>query len=379
MDSFKRKMLKKQFTLVELLVVVAIIAVIGSGIAMTYQNLDDHAKTAMEMSDMSALKKSVKHWSAVNNYKLPDGLDSLVDDEGNLYTPQQFADNSMTPTPSSTSKKGLNGPVGYATLEVAEAPDVVLQNLQAAGMKFTYLHRVAAGNANDSTFETGRMGGAVDTANTKATLVVGDTEARDHAKLIVAGDDSSHDYDGADDVEGNADDTDFTVDGDSFKTAAEFAQAQIDAQAILDAITTDKLAFVFPGGGTTMMGQTAPMNFTDEIITNAGLTQEQVANPNQTPSGAQKYYLVAMGFGRFCSIYQGKAVRADAPVTGKRQPQADDTYSRYLAVVRVPTAKYSTMTGSSEAPVLVDVLSPQGYSVAALRDNFIDDKEKIQD
>ncbi len=370
---------QRGFTLIELLVVVAIIAVIGAGVAVTYQKLDDQAKTAMEISDMAILKKVVKHWSAINDYALPDEMDSLVDNEGNLYTP--FLGHGGAT--SSSSGMGLNGPIGYATLDVQPAPDVVLNNLAAAGMDFTYLHLVDRSPANDSTFETtntvggiptGSFGSAVSTVNTKATMVVGDSETRTNNEDFVTnsdGTDATHDY------ATNGDYTYTTLSGATFgpySTEADWTTAVSDAQATLDAITTDKLAFVHPNGGMA----TAP-NFSEEIITNAGLKPEQVADPTVAPSGEEKYYLVVMGFGRFASIYQGKSVRADAPAVGKRQDQTDTDYSRYLAVIRVPVESYGAIGSTVDPPVVVDVLSPQGYSIASLRDNFIDDQERIRD
>ncbi len=399
-NELKKRILTKRnpFTLVELLVVVAIIAVIGAGIAVTYQNLDDSAKTAMEMSDISALKKVTKHWSAINDYKLLDGMDSLIDTDGNLFTPSTFGDFSMATqtfpeNPSSASGIGLNGPLGYATLEAATAPDVVLDNLQVAGMNFTYAHLVTATHANDSTYSKG-MGGSVDTSDTKSTLVIGGSEAKVDADEVVADapNGNAHDYDGIDNIEGNGDDVDYTfttvANGTVFgpyATLAEWTAVQVTQQAIADANQTDTLAFIFPGGGPQMMGNPAPMNLVSGIIANAGLINSQVANPNDyvqatnTHTAGASYYLVAMGYGKFASLYTGKGVRADSPVTGKRQSPKDADYSRYVAVVKVPIEEYNTMTGSSEAPVVVDVLSPQGYSVAHLQDKFIDDKEKVQD
>jgi len=351
------------FTLVELLVVIAIIAVIGAGVAVTYQNLDDQAKTAMEISDMAILKKTTKHWSAINDYALPDEMDSLVDDEGNLYTSVKIGG-----TPSS-SGKGLYGPIGYGTLEVHDAPAEVLTNLAAAGMHFTYTHLVAASNANDSTFETGMFGDAVDTTNTKATMVAGGSDsAVDAAEVVADGGGAAHDYGiGAYSFTAPTNGTSFGP----YATLADWTAEQAAQQAILDTNPTDKLAFVYPGSGF------AGVSFSDEIITNAGLKPEQVATPGAVDAD-DKYYLVVMGYGRFASIYRGKGVRADAPSYGKREAQSDHKYNRYLAVIRVPieTSFYGSYV---EPAALVDVLSPQGYSATALRDNFIDDKAKVQD
>lgn len=372
---------EKGFTLVELLVVIAIIAVIGAGVAVTYQRLDEQAKTAMEISDIGILKKVNKHWGAINDYALPDELDSLVDEEGNLFTSFRIPG---TGTNASSSGQGLLGPIGYATLEVVDAPDVVLDNLAAAGMEFTYVHRVDADNANDSTFDVGFDGFDVDTSQTRATLVAGDSDARTDASEMVADSGGTGiDYDGPNDIEGDVDDVDYSFTAPTngtvfgpFETEADWLNEQANQQAVLDAITTDQLAFVYPGGGVS-----AGPNFTDEIITNAGLLPDQVADPNVDPSSltTEEYYLVVMGFGRFASIYRGKSVRADAPSYGKRQDQSDTDYNRYLAVFRVPVDPFGGPTSTVAPPVLVDVLSPQGYSVAALRDNFINEQEKIQD
>ncbi len=357
----------KGFTLIELLVVIAIIAVIGAGVAVTYQKLDDQAKTAMEISDMAALKKVVKHWSAVNDYALPDEFDSLVDEDGNLF--------ELSTTPYGM---GLDGPIGYATLEVHDAPDVVLENLDTAGMNFTYLHRVDATTANDSTFDGGVGGYEVDTTRTRAAMATGGSDARiDAAEMVNDGGGASGTHDYLVGPYSFTTATNGTVFG-PFATEADWLAEQANQQLILDSPETDQLAFVYPGGGLQVPG--VP-NFTEEIITNAGLRPEQVADPSVPTASltTEKYYLVVMGFGRFCSIYRGKSVRADAPSYGKREKQSDKSYSRYLAVIRVPVEPYSTFSGSSEAPVVADVLSPQGYSGAALRDKFIDDQERIQD
>jgi prepilin-type N-terminal cleavage/methylation domain-containing protein len=384
-NALRRKPISNPFTLVELLVVVSIIAVIGAGVALTYQNLDDHAKTAMEMSDISALKKSVKHWSAVNDYKILNEMDALVDDQGNLYSQHSAAPPFSGMTTPSTSGKGITGPAGY-TFEVHDAPEVVLDNLAAGGMNFVYRHLVAGSVANDSTFDAGAMGGEVDTATTKMTMVFGDSDAKIDAEEH--GDEAANaagfDYDSdGNGTPGEASDNDFeftTSLGTAFayNLQADYTAADALLDGVEDAMTTDKLAFIYPGGGAQMMGSDAPMNLTNEIITNAGLTPAQVEDASTNP-GTGQYYLIAMGFGRFASIHKGKAIRSDAPITGKRQPVSKVDYSRYIAIFKVPTAPYNTMTGSSEGPVMVDVLSPQGYSVASLIDKFVDDKDKIQD
>lgn len=363
------KQMKNQgFTLVELLVVVAIIAVIGAGIAVTYQRLDDKAKTAMEMSDIATLKKVVKHWGAINDYKIPNEMDSLVDDEGNLYS--QMDDTTGTFTgyaPASSSGMGIYGPAGF-TFVVETAPTNALRGLANAGMTLTYTHLVSAANANDSTFEAGMMGGSVDTSNTKSTLML-QAEQDALQDFVTAG------------VLGSYPGT--AVNGETYADQPSHEAAIAEAQDVLDSPLTSKLAFIYPGGGAKMqmgpmMSVAAPMNVTDEIITNAGLKPEEVAIPGQSEEG-KKYYLVAMGFGRFCSIYQGKAIRADSPATGKRQSKELGTYSRYIGIFRVPIIPYDSMTGEGQMAELVDVLSPQGYSVAALSDNYLADERKVRD
>jgi prepilin-type N-terminal cleavage/methylation domain-containing protein len=372
------------FTLVELLVVVAIIAVIGAGVAVTYQRLDDKAKTAMEISDVSILKKVVKHWSAINSYTIPDELDSLVDSNGDLYSQMPTTTEGIQGAQGpSDSGRGLYGPAGY-TFMVHPAPDVVLANLSAAGMTMTYTHLVDAINANDSTFETGMMGGEVDTDNTLTTLASGDSAARASAQEIVDEKSAAEAHFDPLTWDGS---THFTSGSHDWADLGSYQSSYDAADLVLKAKKTDKLAFIYPGGGATMTipgGPTAGtysmgMNLTDEIITNAGLKPSEVADPTASDFSDKKYFLVAMGFGRFASIYRGKSIRADAPAYGKRQAQNAGTYNRYLAIFRVPVIASNTMTGASELPALVDVLTPQGYSVASLRDNYIDDEAKVRD
>lgn len=78
---------KSGFTLIELLMVVAIIAVIGAGVAVTYNRLDERAKVAMEMNDIGVLEKTISHWSFLHNGNLPNRLDSLIETDGStLYS-----------------------------------------------------------------------------------------------------------------------------------------------------------------------------------------------------------------------------------------------------------------------------------------------------
>ena len=73
-----KKAMKSGFTLIELLVVVAIIAIIGAGVAVTYNRLDERAKVAMEMNDIGVLEKTILNWSFLHDNNLPNKLDSLV-------------------------------------------------------------------------------------------------------------------------------------------------------------------------------------------------------------------------------------------------------------------------------------------------------------
>ena len=126
-----------------------------------------------------------------------------------------------------------------------------------------------------------------------------------------------------------------------------------------------------------------PMNLTDEIISNCGLTNDEVADPTKSNADniaeGKRYYLVVMGLGRFASIYSGKAIRVDTPAYGKRQEQTDTTYNRYLVVIKVPPSGYDSMTGEGEPASVATVLTPQGYTVASLRDNYINDTDKVKD
>lgn len=349
--------LKKGFTLIELLVVVAIIAVIGTGIAVTYQHLDEQAKITMEMSDMSGLKKVIKHWSAVRDFdELPNGLDLLVDENGDL----------------------AEGLPGHPPFIAASAPDEVIANLAAAGITLGYVHMDGTTPKNDSTFElSGPYGYEVDTTNTIRTLVADATAVSNDAQEVV--DDTTgaaHDYDGPDDIEGNADDVDFsftttaTTSFGPYATLTAWEAEQAEQQAILDAQPADTLAFIPPD-------QTYPTFLASEVASNIGLSFDDIADPREDYAdelaAGKKFYLVAMGIGRFASLYKGRSVRADGPPKSKRY-SGDNYYTRYVAVLKVPLA---VVGHGSNAPgaFLADVVSPAGYSVAALEDNLAAAKE----
>lgn len=371
---------KSGFTLIELLVVVAIIAVIGAGVAVTYNRLDERAKTAVEINDIGTLSQTIKHWSFLHNWNLPDKLDSLVDTEGRLYS-QMPASGPMTGVGDCNGVNGLYAQSGY-TFVAKDAPDAVIEGLIAAGVSRVYLHDATRLPANDSTFTIGRMGADVDTSDTAATLATADNQdalLKAEAVVAVETEGTAHDYTTGpytvtwEDSEGNTSTETYSEAGD-FTTALNSAKELVAAGR-----TVDKLAFIYPGGGATMMGMAMAMNMTDEIISNVGLRNEEVAPPTEDAEAAlengRKYWLVAFGIGRFASIYEGKGARVDNPVSSKRYND-ENVYSRYIVVVKVPVSGYDSMTnqGGSKAQVAA-ILSPQGLSVASLQDSYRDVEE----
>ena len=399
----KKNPRKAGFTLIELLVVVAIIAVIGAGVAVTYRNMDDKAKTAMEMSDIGTIQKAIAHWSFINDGRLPDGLDSLIDEEGNMYhqMPDTVDGTKLdNVTKMSTSGMGLSGPMGYTAM-AQEAPDEVIEVLASSGLSRVYKHRFGTtrapvSSANDSTFVGNMMGAGVDTSDTLCTLDTEDGEGATYTEaqaqyLVNNAETLRSEWDVGGTAESNGSQT--VTDSASslnvtFASLDQLNEAIRIATAIQNGLYLRKLCFVYPGGGAQMsmgpMGAvTMPMNLTDEIISNCGLTPEQVADPREPYSSelakGKEYYLVVMGLGRFASINDGRAVRLDNPAYGKRQDQEASVYSRYLAVIKVPMQATDSMTNTGDGASVACVLSPQGYSAAALRDNYISDESKLKD
>ena len=395
----KKNPRKAGFTLIELLVVVAIIAVIGAGVAVTYRNMDDKAKTAMEMSDIGTIQKAIAHWSFINDGKLPDGLDSLIDEEGNMYHQMPDTVDGTTldnVTPMSSSGMGLSGPMGYTAMAQA-APEEVIDVLASSGLTRVYKHRFGTrlapvSSANDSTFVGNMMGAGVDTSDTLCTL---DSDATPYTKAQANYLTTNAETLRAEWAEGGSaatagtqtvNDTDSGLNA-TFTSLEQLNEAITSAEAISEGDILARLCFIYPGGGASMsMGPTSvtmPMNLTDEIISNCGLTPDQVADPtkdyDRELQAGKEYYLVVMGLGRFASINDGRAVRLDNPAYGKRQDQEASVYSRYLAVIKVPMQATDSMTNTGDGASVACVLSPQGYSAAALRDNYISDESKLKD
>ncbi|MGN0832251.1 MAG: type II secretion system protein [Kiritimatiellia bacterium] len=369
------------FTLIELLVVVAIIAVIGAGVAVTYNRLDERAKTAMEISDVGTLSKAIAHWSFLHNWALPDGLDALIDTEYRLYS--QMPAGSLQNIDDCNGARGLYAQSGY-TFKAAEVNDDVADALANGGISLVYLHDATRTPANDSTFTTGTMESDVDTSTTAATVGSDDTDARALAQAQIDARATVAAWDFANDgpytlTYTDADGNEATV---NYASAAAFSQAAVNAETIVAARQTcRKLAFIWSdgsdGSGAQMMGMDMPMNLTKEIISNCGLTPAQVAKPTQTAADAiadgRSYWLIAFGLGRFATIYTGNGARVDTPVCSKRYN--DETiYSRYIVVVKVPTDAYDSMNNPSGLrPQVACVLSPQGLSAASLSDSYRND------
>ena len=405
-----RKNLKKGFTLVELLVVVAIIAIIGAGVAVTYRNLTDKAETSMEISDCAILTKTISHWSAINNGNLPNELDTLVDEHGKFYS-QMIGEEMGVPASGVTGSAGVSGPIGYTAM-VQDAPDEVVATLRAGGLRLAYKHLSTATVANDSTFEGGIMGANVDTTKTAVLMQTSTEDDRHDAQALVDSDLASDIAEWLADesnagqkyklgTQGTSGESITLSDESMFKgeyaSVADYNKEKQLAQRVVNTSSDGKvrLAFVYPGAGAQItmgpMGkQTMAMNQTDKIITNAGLLPEDIEDPTNmrawkqgrdgaTYIGDKRYYLVVMGIGRFASIYGGKSVRVDVPAYGKRSGQSEASYNRYLAVIRVPTTGYDSMTGKGEKPSVVAVLTPEGYSAASLRDKLIQDDENMKD
>lgn len=373
--------MKSGFTLIELLVVVAIIAVIGAGVAVTYNRLDERAKTAMEISDVGTLSKTIQHWSFLHNWALPDGLDSLIDTEYRLYS--QMPAGSLQNIDDCNGARGLYAQAGY-TFKAADVNDDVANALANGGISLVYLHDATRTPANDSTFTVGMMMSDVDTSTTAAMVGADDTNAKALAQAQIDARTAVAAWDFAGsgpyvltytDAEGNEQTA-------SYASAAAFNRAAANAETIAAARQTcRKLAFVWSdgadGSGAQTMGMDMPMNLTKEIISNCGLTPAQVAKPTQTAAEAvaegRSYWLVAFGLGRFATIYTGNGARVDTPVASKRYN--DETiYSRYIVIVKVPTDVYDTMDNPSGLrPQVACVLSPQGLSAAALSDTYRND------
>ena len=352
--------------------------------------MDDKAKTAMEISDIGTISKTISHWSFINDGKIPDGLDSLIDEAGNMYhtMPAEYEGTTMANvTPMSNSGKGLTGPMGYTAMAEV-APKEVLSALASAGLSHVYIHRVDEDvtSANDSTFETNMMGAEVNTENTVRTLDA-DAGGYSQAQAQYLVDNASTLRGGPFPLTVNGADIGTDEGSLTFATLTALNTAIEAANAIVNGETLNRLCFIYPGGGAQMsmgpMSVTMPMNLTDEIISNCGLTPDQVADPTASYQDeledGKRYYLVVMGLGRFASINDGKAVRLENPAYGKRQDQNDTIYSRYLVVIKVPLENANSMTNVGEGASVAAVLSPQGYSAAALRDNYIDDEAKLKD
>ena len=376
---------KRGFTLVELLVVVAIIAVIGAGVAVTYQHLTEQAETAMEMSDCSILKKAIAQWSVVNGGRLPNGLDTLGDENGRLY-------------------RGIMEPVSRA-LHVAEVPDVLLESLNRAGMDMAFRHLSSSPLPNDSTFETppdasGTVSPPVTDRTAVAVTPSPDSLMREAQAIENAAEDGTNPdsyllnpgnpYSSPQAFAVPDRPTDDQADEERpaesgtgnflwvYASPDEFKQDLRRARLMLKSLRTGRarLAFVDPGkrGGIGA-------NLARRLIADVGLLPEDVVAPDDFSSlsgryaGEGRYCLIVMGLGRFASVYRGEAVHLDLPAQSKRSNLPQGAYSRYLVLIRVGVDGYSASLGGGSRPTVLAVLTPDGYTAASLGDSFAETRK----
>ena len=76
MKLLKRK-LRKNFTLLELLIIVAILAIVGGGLVTSFEGLQAQAAKASATNTIASLQNSIRTYHAMES-KLPDNLDSLL-------------------------------------------------------------------------------------------------------------------------------------------------------------------------------------------------------------------------------------------------------------------------------------------------------------
>ncbi|MBQ6137372.1 MAG: type II secretion system protein [Kiritimatiellae bacterium] len=366
-----KKAMKSGFTLIELLVVVAIIAVIGAGVAVTYNRLDERAKVAMELNDIGVLEKTINHWSFLHDGKLPNRLDSLVQTDGSsLYTAMG----------TGSSGNGLSMQAGF-TFEAKKAPEYVMNQLSAVGIDTVYMHYPEVLPANDSTYTNDTSAAKkMDTSGTVATLDADAESVADNLAQMQAIVDQS-----AAAQEAFAEGNPYTLtwtDSSGNPQSRTFPAAMAamwptilnSAQETVDSAggnLLDTLAFLWPEGGTQM-----GMNLANEIIINAGLNPDLVASPEQDVDAARAdgkgYWLVVFGIGRFADIYTGNGARVLEPVSGKRYTE-ENLYNRYLMVVKVPVYGYDNMTGQGNQKASVAaILSPNGLSRTRLDSTYRD-------
>jgi prepilin-type N-terminal cleavage/methylation domain-containing protein len=72
-----KKMKKSYFTLLELLIVVAILAIIAGGIVAAYTNIEENAAQAQAARDIAAVDEALQIFSAFES-GIPDNVDSLL-------------------------------------------------------------------------------------------------------------------------------------------------------------------------------------------------------------------------------------------------------------------------------------------------------------
>ena len=151
-NMIHRKPTRNFFTLLELLIVVAILAIIGGGMIASYDGLEECAGHKAMTRDMAAINQAVRTFKVLNQ-KMPDNLESLLSNNVGAPTAPSTTngdDNIVIALGDTTTEATFLNTALSDIITVNQLTEVQFNKLIAAGItKVRYLD--VKGDANTAT------------------------------------------------------------------------------------------------------------------------------------------------------------------------------------------------------------------------------------